>query len=272
MNRLKMLSKKTRNNPNQGRLARMDILTKRRLVGSIGLIAVLGLVFLSAYGAAIDCDGQFHCVGTESDDTIRDNSDTAEIRGLGGDDTIIVDSGTPGDRDKQVFGGTGNDRIDARPGNDSISYVLFGDDGDDFIRLDQSRRFVVDGGRGNDTILVADDIDEESIIKDGPGRDAIRGDPDEANPGYTIRLDGDNEQDTVLLYVDNANAEVVISLARDGGRDVIRCTDPNDDDPTPGGTILLNGNRKAVDPQGNNLFRAARLGGVAQTGCATIIP
>ena len=294
----------------------------RQLFGLAGTVALLSIVFFSAYGATINCNGQFICVGTESNDTMIDSEDTAELQGLGGDDTFNINQGfTPADTDnnnndegtKDVFGGTGDDtfRVSASDNNNNgqLSLVnVYGEDGDDTFRIDggdQNNNEGLDGlfngGRGDDTILIDgplgggqnnNDQGGSTIIKDGPGRDTIfqdRGGDQQNNNGsrFSVQLAADNEPDTVRLDLrgdeQNANdslGSVTIVLARNSGRDVIQCRNlnidqeeqTNNDESTRQGTVLLNGNRKATDPFGNNLFRAARLGGTAQTGCQTIVP
>lgn len=296
----------------------MTHLDLRRLVGLIGVTTIIGLVFVTAYGATIDCTGQFNCVGTDGADTFLDDQDTAEIQGLGGDDTITVSEGFArnqgGNNDgatKSVFAGPGNDTIGTSAGqgtnNQLANTSIFAEVGNDTIRIntgDQTNNSLsgtFDGGRGDDTILIegilggnqdTDTVSGGSLIKDGPGQDVIFQDTGDnqannSNSSFTVRMTEDNEDDTVRLDLargdgtqNNATGSVAIVLSRGSGRDVIQCNDPNiNQDQTNAdnanirqGTVILNGNRKAVDPQGNNLFRAARLGGVAETGCDAIIP
>jgi len=241
---------------------------------------------------------------------------TRTIKGLGGDDNIVArsqgdDTGTDGtaDRLEEIFGGAGDDRIQLLATTDSGfddqgtgGVAIFGESGDDFIEIgrggegDGNERTVgatVNAGRGNDTVIVrAPRADgggdttgrQAGVINDGDGRDTILvedlrdddGGTDGESAAVTIRLSGDNEDDTVR---GSGDVNETIVLDRNSGRDVLTCgergTDDEDfdtDGPRANGMIILNGNRKAVDPFGNNLFRAAREGGTAQTNCDTILP
>lgn len=232
--------------------------------------------------------------------------DNIVARSQGGDGGI---DGTS-DRLEEILGGAGDDRIqllattDSGAGDQGTGGVaIFGESGDDFIEIGRgggdggSERTVgatVNAGRGNDTVIVrAPRTDggggdttgrQAGVINDGDGRDTILvedlrddgGATDGESAALTIRLSGDNEADTVR---GSGDVNETIVLDRNSGRDVLTCgerrTDSEDfgtDGPRDNGMIILNGNRKAVDPQGNNLYRAAIEGGTALTGCDTILP
>lgn len=220
-----------------------------------------------------------------------------EIFGGAGDDRIQLLT----DATSSSGGSSGN----------TNNVAIFGEDGDDFIEIGSSGTNVgssnssagsntVNAGRGDDTVIVrastdqSGGINQESqnrdVIMDGEGKDTIlieerttstRGGSVQNNgqaSGTKIQLSADNEGDTVRGSKD---ANETIIMHRRSGRDVISCGEQMDDTNQSGGsntaqqsngTIILNGNRKATDPFGNNLFRAAREGGTAQTNCDTILP
>gem|GEM_PF-3173994 len=110
--------------------------------------------------------------GTEGDDVIVVVDLSNEIHGRGGDDVIC----TFGDETNQISGGTGNDRIVAEGGNDTI----FGGDGDDEIHSGAGADQIY-GDHGNDT-LHGDGgndwikgNDEDDKMYGGGGNDHLRG-------------------------------------------------------------------------------------------------
>ena len=235
----------------------MRKLNLRRLFGMVGVAAMMSLVFFTAFGASVDCTGQTECSGTEFSDVIADSSDTETLFGLGGDDTITLASAAGSDPD-EAFAGPGDDRITVT--NAAASESVFGEDGHDFFNVTGDASHTLNGGRGDDTFLL--DAAAAMDILDGPGADTIRNTADDTLASHTITLVNDNQQDTVLG--DDSAAETIF-LGKGSGRDVIDCGDG-------GGTLFLKGNRKAVDTFGNNLRKAALLGGTAQSNCDTIIP
>lgn len=247
----------------------MRTMMAHRLIGIAGLIVVLGAVAFVAYGASIDCTGHLNCIGTDSDDTLMDSDDTNVMRGLGGDDNIDVSEDS--NAGKLVSGGPGDDSINLRNGFDNNDTVtIFGDDGNDTIRLGESAIVIVDGGRGDDLIRITAELTSGSNLTDGPGRDIILDTGSNDDSDYTIALVGDNEQDTVRLVNNNGNQ--TIRLDRNSGRDIIDCQDLDNDDSDDYDVVFLNGNRKAVDPMGNNLHQAALSGGTAESNCHMIVP
>jgi len=261
----------------QGRLANMRTLTLRRLVSFTGMAALIGAISLVGLAASFDCVGETECVGTEFADTIDDSDDTVTIQAFGGDDTISLDDkGVSADQVDETFAGPGDDRI--LISNEDAAEIVFGEDGDDSFRVSGDRNsdavnHTLDGGRGDDFFLIGGTGGAVSLF-DGPGADTFiletrtfgdtdeETDPEDGETDINVRLTADNEQDSVL-----AKDGVIlntIELQQGSGRDVIDCGN--------GGTIILNGNRKAVDPFGNNLRKAALQGGTAQTGCDTISP
>ena len=246
----------------------MSKLNLRRIVGMVGVVAMLGLVYAGALGsggATIDCPAATaNCVGTEFGDTINDHADTETIFGRAGDDTIVDNVNNSGPIER-IFGGAGNDHITNSAANGHVH--IFGEDGDDtFVLTNGVVR--VEGGRGDDVfrIVTLDDPDEDrNLFVDGPGRDSFF--DIDGTERIEIHLVGDNEPDTVILGDGGDPATIILN--RNSGRDVINCRDSALDD---GDVVMLNGNRKAVDTQGNNLRQAALLGGTAQSNCQTIIP
>ena len=242
-------------------------ITSHSAIGLICLSALsLGIVF-AVHGDVLD--------GTDRADVMTDPSpnDTV-IHGLAGNDMINFNDpnsevgagkSTDGDTDT-IFAGPGDDSILSGPNDDDAA--IFGEDGNDTIRLtnepdgpDNEPNYQVDGGRGDDLIILniqGDDFfGDATEVTDGPGEDVIISNAAD----FPIRLVADNEQDTVKV---DGNTALIIELTRDSGRDIIDCGFF--------GTIFLNGNRKAVDPKGNNLREAALLGGTAESGCQQIIP
>ena len=248
-----------------------------RMFGLIGVAVLLGAVAFVAYGDVKD--------GTDRADVLTDPStDDTTIEALGGDDTIKLDASTDGNNDND------NDTVFAGPGNDSVltgavddDATIFGQNGDDTFRLDSDATvpasgptYTGSGGRGDDFFNVIGRITDDSSLKDGPGHDTFIDQNTDATPAndpeYTVRLLADNTQDTVIFT--DGGPELTIELAKGSGRDVIQCSDVDSTDPNveEGGTVFLNGNRKATDTMGNNLREAALLGGTAESGCDRIIP
>ena len=247
----------------------MRTISSRRAIGVMLLgVLSLGIVFV-AQGDVLD--------GTDRADVLIDPSgmDDTEIHGLAGDDTINLDNpavaNSDGDHDL-VFAGPGADMIRTGPTDDDAT--IFGGNGDDTFQLadeddDDGRAagpiLTVHGGRGDDLFTFQttgnDGFNDASEFIDGPGADTIFYGT-VGTVGFTIRLVPDNEQDTVRI--DGDSSVVVIELSRGSGRDVIDCGG--------GGTVFLNGNRKAVDNTGNNLREAALLGGTAESNCDRIVP
>jgi Ca2+-binding RTX toxin-like protein len=101
-------------------------------------------------------------------------SESFDIRGLGGDDTLLVKPGVPmavladggdgndtmtgGEEQDTFFGGLGNDTLDGGGGND----LLDGQDGDDTILARDGVGDLVRGGRGFDSAKV----DKADIVVD----------------------------------------------------------------------------------------------------------
>ena len=133
-----------------------------------------------------------------------------QLYGEGGDDSIIgSDRGAATDPDftdstyfgDQIFGGSGDDRIEARGGADFIE----GGEGDDWI----SSGFGSDrvhGNEGDDSIFAADDLGD--TVFGGPGRDTI----------YGSHVGDD------FLYGDEGNDEIF----GQGGNDRIEGNDGDD--------------------------------------------
>jgi large repetitive protein len=95
--------------------------------------------------------------GNEGEDFISGGSEADEIAGGTGTDRIqgdeerdFIELGLGGD---VVSGGADDDRIeDSRGNEDSSDNMIFGDDGNDFIRAGFFGGDIIFGGRGNDQI------------------------------------------------------------------------------------------------------------------------
>ena len=240
---------------------------KRPQLKLLIVAALIGAVAVVAYGDVLD--------GTNKADVLTDPSTSdSVIYGLAGDDTIRLDeptaAGTDMDNDT-AFAGPGDDSIFTGDNDDDAT--IFGGDGHDIFHLRPETfggpTYTVNGDRGNDFFDLTDSgdliINNNSILVDGPGQDTFLDTTD--GPEYTIRLVADNAKDTVRVTAPGTN--LTIELSEGSGPDVIQC---DDESPGTGGTVFLNGNRKAVDPKGNNLREAALLGGTAESGCDQIIP
>ena len=236
----------------QGKSKKPNAFRLRRLLSLAAVALMVGLIAVTVYADV---------TGTDQADVIGPGTSLPgeTVFGLGGDDTI-----TTAFDNQTVFGGPGDDTIHLLGGN-NVNY--FGNDGHDTFQLAHSTSTVkANGGRGDDFFKVTADIAADSELIDGPGEDMIL--DNDASEDYTITLVADNQQDTVIL-TNNMGGDQVIRLSRGSGRDVIDCQDTDDDEED---TVFLNGNRKAVDTKGNNLRKAALLGGTAESNCDTIIP
>jgi len=245
----------------------MRKLNLRRLFGFVGMAALIGAVSFAPSGASFDCPAATECVGTDFADTLDDHAMTKTLQALGGDDTITLDEDGAGATD-HVFGGPGHDRFLILTTGDAE--IVFGEDGDDSFKVamsptpDPEAQHVLDGGRGNDFFLIQRNSTVPVHVFDGPGADTVLVTNGENSTPVNVRLTADNEQDTVRTGA----GDDTIELQKGSGRDVIDCGGNGSDSDT----LILNGNRKATDTFGNNLRKAALLGGMAQSNCETIIP
>lgn len=228
----------------------MRKLNLRKLIGLTGMAVLFGAMVFVAYGGVID--------GTDRADTLVTDSNGDVVYGRGGSDNI--DST---DEAVQLFAGPGDDSViyaETSSSQSDGSSVILGETGDDSIKLQANSEPVrAEGNRGSDFFNVTGNLPANSDLVDGPGQDTVI-DSGGGNK-YTVTLVNDNTPDTVQLD----NFDGTVRLGRGSGRDVIDCGGGN-------GTVVLNGNRKATDMKGNNLRKAALIGGTAQSNCGTIIP
>lgn len=194
-----------------------------RLIGIlIALISMFGFTQVWA-----DCQG----TETTGDDTIVCDTnpapplgfETTPVTGNAGNDTIIVEAGTviaTGVVGDGVGGITGTVPVSPNPGDDtiivdgSVQYVD-GNGGDDTIIVGETGQVTnvwdgVEGGSGNDTIIIEGDV--EGHVYGGDGDDNI------TVGGSVIvgGVDGEAGSDTITL-VDGAGANGEYSLYVYGG-------------------------------------------------------
>jgi Ca2+-binding RTX toxin-like protein len=106
--------------------------------------------------------------GTDADGSFLDGGDGDDaLTGSNGNDNLIGGSG-----DDTLFGGSGNDSLSGRSGSD----VLLGGDGNDTLEDGDSSGLVainsIDGGAGNDQIVVSQsNPDSVTTVIGGSGRD-----------------------------------------------------------------------------------------------------
>ncbi|WP_292290333.1 Hint domain-containing protein [Marivita sp.] len=134
------------------------------------------------------------------DDVLIGDAGVTELKGFGGDDTLVLntagsglalggdgaDTVFGGHGDDTLFGGDGNDSLFARDGNDS----LYGEAGNDRLEAGGGTNQLVDGGEGDD-----------SLFNGGGDGTAIGGDGDDyiyADSGND-QLFGDSGDDTFDL-------------------------------------------------------------------------
>ena len=96
-------------------------------------------------------------IGSEHPDDIKAGLETDLVRGLGGDDTIAVDS-----REGEVFGGRGDDLM-------THGYGVYGGPGED--QINGARRYA-SGGRQSDVLIGTMRSDN---YRGGYGKDSMRG-------------------------------------------------------------------------------------------------
>jgi len=157
------------------------------------------------------------------------------VKGHNGGDTIY---GSPGFGDT-IFGGDGDDFIDAREGNDQIN----GDDGDDQIYGNDGND-TIDGGDGKDLIF---GLDGQDLIDGGDGADTLSGGADDdvvSGGDYADQINGNGGDDTLngesgtdTLRGDSGND----SIRGGGGADVIEGGDDNDNLNGQGADDLIDG-------------------------------
>jgi len=167
-------------------------------------------------GQGIDTiDGFYSVVGSEHDDDITAGAETDVVKGLGGADTMRIDS-----NEGEVFGGAGNDQV-------RLGKFVFGNRGDDTII---NARADVFGGQGDDLLLGRSHRDE---LYGGSGDDVLRG---RGGPDDLLEEAGTNR----IVGGDGAD-----SLRGGHGRDVLVGGD-GDDQLDPGDYVPPLGQRERV--------------------------
>lgn len=98
-------------------------------------------------------EGNLTIIGTPGNDSLTGGSGNDSILGLAGDDTLSGGSG-----DDTLRGGDGNDRFEAQYVLQTGRSQIFGDAGDDYLRINTAFlsgiNVYFDGGSGSDTIYV----------------------------------------------------------------------------------------------------------------------
>jgi Ca2+-binding RTX toxin-like protein len=217
------------------------------------------------------------------------NTDTIQIFGLGGNDTISLDEANGPLPKALLFGGAGDDRLTGGSGNDQ----LFGESGNDSL-FGKGGADLLFGGAGNDTLTggAGDDQmfgqagDDRMIWNPGDGSDLMEGgggnDTAEVNGGngaenFTIAPNGTRVRfDRVSpgpFFIDIGTTENLVVNAN-GGDDVITATnglanliqltiDGGDGNDTITGG---DGNDRLFGGTGNDLINGGRGNDVAQLG------
>ena len=166
--------------------------------GEVGTLSS-GVGTDSADRLALDGVPQIH--GLAGDDIITAGPGVQQVWGDWGDDVIV------GPSDGTVFGGAGNDTIDA-------AREVYGGLGDDDINLDGTCGPSLFGGVGRDTI----GLDFETVATGGAGIDTFRILGDDTTPGRAIVTDFTPDQDRIEIAV-SAGADLtgVIAAYTSGG-------------------------------------------------------
>ncbi|MEZ5099240.1 MAG: calcium-binding protein [Thermoleophilia bacterium] len=144
-----------------------------------------------ASGSALPLTNDCLVVGTEGDDVLH-VVPPALVRGLGGDDEIVVEPSPAGLALRTVVdAGSGNDVVVSLGGEADTILGGPGDDrllagrGDDLV-LGGPGRDLIDGGRGRD------------VLRGGAGDDVLRGGPDAYSGTDADRLLGGSGDDVLL--------------------------------------------------------------------------
>ncbi len=147
--------------------------------------------------------GQQFMQGNRGNDNIKG--------GNTGSDTLLGGQG-----DDIVAGGGGSDFINGNLGNDQLSGAgqLFGEGGNDAIRIDIGVASTASGGDGDDLIIVNGDVDlpVRNIAHGDAGNDTLR-----ASTDTTDELYGDAGDDWIEVTQNNAAGAVSQSKLLDGG-------------------------------------------------------
>lgn len=170
-------------------------------------------------------------VSGTGDDIIHGGSGNDTIYDEGGDNLIFggegIDNIYTADGDDIIFGGSGNDVIYAGDGDD----ILHGGEGADYIEGQGSTagdetvtgnlffvtsEDVLNGGKGNDTFVVGDEFEEETIIQGGVSAQDLSGNAaryvdlneSEGEEGEEEEEEGEEEEGPLFGY-DTVNNEFV---------------------------------------------------------------
>lgn len=161
-----------------------------------------GLAVLGGAGQVTLVSGSYEVqdtAGGNVTDTLTADGDAQTIAGGPGNNDVFIVNGT-GD---VVIGG-GQDTIDVYGDGATVSGV-----GNDLIQLSGDRESV-DGGTGNDTILVLSDSKHDTINA-GPGADLIQ------VSGHNDFVDGNGGNDTIMVLSGAGND----TIEADGGRNTV---------------------------------------------------
>jgi hypothetical protein len=175
-----------------------------RAMGGSNLLATANRIISDEFsffrGTGIDFRGsQF------DDDIDAAVGQRSSYQGLGGNDTMTTYGGV------RLFGGAGDDRLEALTGEDSYDNgrtVLSGGRGNDSIWGHYPGRLIVDGGGGDDAI----DIEAYGTARatGGGGADSFV-----IRPFSTVTItDFARQQDDLTLYVDDPALPVTVSRNR----------------------------------------------------------
>jgi Ca2+-binding RTX toxin-like protein len=183
--------------------------------------------------------GYFEVTGDESDDAIVISVDQGQqsfaldgvtytgvsyisVFGNGGNDTIKVSAASPGAIGASIDGGGGDDDLSL-----DIDGGLWGGDGNDTLRLDNSFQGEVHGDAGDDRMFVGGDCFDAQLLG-GDGNDLI----DASANHYAVVIRGGEGDDIVYgsqyddrIYADGGE-DVLYGL---GGNDTFYCRDAYSD-------------------------------------------
>lgn len=180
-----------------------DITRVLRLDQQAGVVKLGDQTVSAAVAAVTPAGGIPTLAGTEAADVLTGTAGDDVIDGLGGADRIDGAAGND-----ILRGGSGDDEIEGSFGNDQ----LFGGPGNDRISDDAGFANSLDGGTGNDWLLVENYTDSSSRVIGGDGDDLIQASIGAIGSCIT---DAGAGADRVVV----ASAGTPISVALGSGRD-----------------------------------------------------
>ena len=197
-------------------LERRRLLTVSVVPGYPGYYEVYGDESADVIDVTFSADGTF----TVNDATYGGVA-YVTIFGLGGDDSIVVGP-APWPVGVSAHGGHGSDGLTLNSAGG-----IWGDEGNDVLRLNNSFRGTVDGGSGDDRIYLAGDCIEPRV-DGGDGSDLL----DATGNNFGIFAHGGRGEDTV--YGSNYDDEIYGDAGNDllfgaGGNDVAYSVDQQPD-------------------------------------------